>query len=89
MAFTKLVLSNPLRDCSISGDLSSEDVPMFEFSQNTPVFDDMTGKGLFTYPDHVQTVINRILIQASMLVYSRRFDLADVALPAPVVHAVC
>lgn len=89
MAITKLVLSNPLRNCSISGDLSSEDVPMFEFAQNTPVFDDMTGKGLFTYPDHVQTIINRILIQASMLVYSRRFDLADVTIPVQVVHAVC
>lgn len=88
MAFIKLTLDNPLRNCVISGDPESDETPLFDFTEDSVVFEDLKEHGLFTYPEHMITSINRILIQAALLVYSRRFDLIRVQPPVPVIHAV-
>ena len=81
MAFIKLTLDNPLRNCVISGDPESDETPLFDFTEDSVVFEDLKEHGLFTYPEHMITSINRILIQAALLVYSRRFDLIRVQPP--------
>ncbi|NBK22173.1 MAG: hypothetical protein EOM68_09120, partial [Spirochaetia bacterium] len=88
MASIKLTLNNPLRNCVISGDPESDETPLFDFTEDSVVFEDLKEHGLFIYPEHLITSINRILIQAALLVYSRRFDLIRVQPPVPVIHAV-
>lgn len=88
MASIKLTLNNPIRNCTIIGDPESDETPMFNFTEDSVVFVDLKEHGLFTYPEHLITSINRILIQAALLVYSRRFDLLRVTPPIPVLHAI-